>query len=134
MSTLQQKKGPAEAATSPSHGSSNPSQGNENMQTDSMPAPAAPEFPIPYAMQGPYDDLRDALALLDLIDRFFDDGWHHGISKENVANLSVAFAMARSNLRTVAAFLEADKRDDTRDLYRRVRREQISACYERGMA
>ena len=93
-----------------------------------------PDFPIPYMMQGPYDDLRDALALLGLFDRYLDDGWQSGISKEAVADLSVAFSMARDNIKTVAAYLNADDRDGTLTLYRRVRRQEIAKCYGRGMA
>ncbi|MDH6235161.1 hypothetical protein M2281_005783 [Mesorhizobium soli] len=132
---IQKQKGPASAATDPDRGSSKPLGDKQmNVQTNTTAAPAAPDFPIPYCMQGPLDDLRDALALLSLFDRFLDEGWQKGITKEAVAALSVAFSKATDNVKLVTAFLHADDRDGTLDLYRRVRREQISKCYERGMA
>lgn len=124
-------KGPAATGIAPDHGSTNPTKEMAmNAKTDTT-APAASasatplDFPIPYEMQGPYDDLRDALALLSLLDAYFDDGWKHGIDKDVVADMSVAFSTACSNIRLVVAFLNEDERAGTLDLYRRVRRQEI---------
>lgn len=102
------------------------------MKSDSTAAASAPDFPIPYLMQSPYDDLRDALSLLDLFDHYLDDGSQKGISKDAVLDLSVAFSMARANIGMVVKFLHEDDRDGTIAIYQRVRRERIMENFERG--
>lgn len=91
-------------------------------------------FPIRCAQQSPCDDLRDALALLSLLDSYLDDGCMHGLSKDTVADMAVAFNMAKENIDTVADFLNADDREGTIELYRSVRRDRIAKSYGRAMA
>lgn len=105
-----------------------------NARSNTTSAPAVPDFPIPFAMQEPSDDLHDALALLELLSTTIDDGMKHGLNKTTVVRMSVAFGMALESIRTVAAYLDADDRDGTVDIYRRARRARISDIYQRGMA
>lgn len=123
--------GPAEAATSPDRGSKSLSQGNENMKSNSTGAASAPDFPIPYTSQGPEDDMRDAMALFDLLDCHFDEGCSRGITKDTVCDIVAALAIARGLLRPVLRYLADDARDETPDLYRAARRAEILSSFER---
>lgn len=134
--TSAQKKGPAEAATSPSHGSTNPAKDMEmNKHVNSTAAAgAATEFPIPYYRQEPCDDLRDALALMDAVDHLMDKGCQHGLRSEEVSNMSIVFSIARELLKPVVCYLDDDMRTDVAERYRAARREVILESYERGRA
>lgn len=134
MRPAHKAKGPAEVAASPSHVPTNSRKGMTNMQTNTTAPAGAPDFPIPFVMQEPGNDLLDALALLAMIDRCLDDGTAHGLTRETVRDMTVAFSMARENIELVAAFLNTDDREGTLDIYRRVRRDRIVSSYERGLA
>jgi hypothetical protein len=133
---VEKKKGPAEAATSPDHGSTNPSKGMEmNKHVDTTAAAgAATEFPIPYFYQEPGDDLRDAMAMMDALDHLWDRGCEHGLRSDDVSNMSTIFSMARELLKPVLRYLDDDTRTDVCERYRAARRAVITKSYKRGQA
>jgi len=104
------------------------------MQSNITKAPVAPDFPIPHTSQGPEDDLRDAMALFDLLDYHFDEGCSRGITKETVCDIVTAMAIARSLLRPILRYLTDDMREGTPGLYRTARRAEILSSFERGLA
>jgi len=127
------RKGPAEAATSPSRGSTNP-QKDQNVGTNSTSKAGTPDFPIPHINQGPGDDLRDAMALFDILDHHFDAGASHGITAETVCDIATVFSTARDFLRPLHRYLDSDDRPGTIELYRAARRAEILASFQRGQA
>lgn len=92
------------------------------------------DFPIPYISQGPEDDLRDAMAMFDILDFHFDEGCSRGITKETVCDIAVVMSTARNLLRPVLRYLIDDVRRDTPDLYRAARRAEIAENFERARA
>lgn len=75
--TLINEKGPAEAATSPSHGSTNPEKGQEmNVHTDSTPAPDG-QMPAETRDVGDaIDIIARAISIAELLHMAGNSLWH----------------------------------------------------------
>lgn len=131
MATLQNENGPAPLAGDPSRGSNNPSQDIKNMNTNTTAAGARQDdFPMPHISQGPEDDMRDAMALFDLLDYYFDEGTSRGIPKDTVCDIVVAMSIARSLLQPIRRYLIDDMREDSQSLYLSARRAEILSGFK----
>lgn len=119
--TTTQKKGPAEAATSPDHGS-NPTPTGETMNgtTDSTEKVAVPDFPIFAPCQGPQDDLAYVSCKLRIIGYMMEEGCQRGMDSGTVADLHALLCSVNEELRPIQIFL--DDLDCTQPLYRDCRR------------
>lgn len=126
---ISKAKGPAEAATSPSHGSTNPQKDKVmNRSEDTTAAPKiARDFPIPYPGTAPNDDLYSARLLLDII---FDAllraaSKPRGMNRDEALQSTHVAGLIVEHLATLQRLLDDDAAQSLTKEYQRVRRQEI---------
>lgn len=126
---ISKAKGPAEAATSPSHGSTNPEKDKEMNRSDNTTAvpEIARDFPIPYPSTAPNDDLFSARSLLHVVrDALMRASCSQfGMSKGDASDMVQVTSVIAGLLETVQRLLDDEAVPCLTKEYLRVRREEI---------